>query len=106
VNAFNEATAGIPTWPSFPTLGTIGWRRECITAEQLAASPMAQLVRSLRPHEDGKGKKGGAERRARLRARETALPKTRELIYIGVLSSSSRLQLAGLRLPRYIALSR
>jgi len=44
VNAFNEATAGIPTWPTFPTLGTIGWRRECITPEQLAASPIAQMV--------------------------------------------------------------
>lgn len=45
VNAFNEATAAIPDWPDYPTLGTVGWRREKITDDEYNASPIAKEVR-------------------------------------------------------------
>eukprot|EP00241_Pyramimonas_parkeae_P000849 CAMPEP_0114234288 /NCGR_PEP_ID=MMETSP0058-20121206/5632_1 /TAXON_ID=36894 /ORGANISM="Pyramimonas parkeae, CCMP726" /LENGTH=558 /DNA_ID=CAMNT_0001345963 /DNA_START=47 /DNA_END=1723 /DNA_ORIENTATION=- len=44
VNAFNEATAAIPDWPDYPTLGTVGWRREKITDDEYNASPIAKEI--------------------------------------------------------------
>jgi len=43
-NAFNEATAGIPDWPTFPTLGTVGWRRESISHAEIQKYPIAKEI--------------------------------------------------------------
>ncbi|KAK3252117.1 hypothetical protein CYMTET_29069 [Cymbomonas tetramitiformis] len=43
-NAWNEAMDGIEDWPTYPTLGTYGWRRESGTDAEIAASPIAQQV--------------------------------------------------------------
>ena len=42
LDAFNEATAGIPTWPDTKALGTVGWRR--VKGEGISSSPLASKV--------------------------------------------------------------
>ena len=46
--AWNEASAGIPSWPDSHSMGTVGWRRSKPTAEELAASPLARRVEGSR----------------------------------------------------------
>jgi len=41
-SAWNEASAAIPGWPESHSMGTIGWRRNKISAAQLAASSVAR----------------------------------------------------------------
>ena len=45
LDAWNEASANIETWPLSKSMGTIGWRRERITPAQLGASAVAKQVR-------------------------------------------------------------
>jgi len=46
--AWNEASAGIPAWPDSHSMGTVGWRRNKPTADELAASPLARRVEGSR----------------------------------------------------------
>jgi len=43
-NAWNEASASIPTWPDTKALGTLGWRREPATDAEISASSLASAV--------------------------------------------------------------
>ena len=42
LDAFNEASAGIPAWPETKSIGTIGWRR--VKGAGIANSPLAKQV--------------------------------------------------------------
>lgn len=46
--AWNEASAGTPSWPVVHTMGTVGWRREKITAAETSRSPLATRVLNSR----------------------------------------------------------
>ena len=42
LDAFNEASAGIATWPSTKAIGTVGWRR--VAGDGISSSKLAQRV--------------------------------------------------------------
>jgi hypothetical protein len=48
LNAWNEASAGIPTWPESKSMGTIGWRRVKATAKQRGSHAAARAVAGTR----------------------------------------------------------
>jgi hypothetical protein len=46
LDAFNEASAHIPTWPETKALGTIGWRR--VAGDGIASSSLAQKIQNTK----------------------------------------------------------
>jgi len=46
LGAWNEASAAIPTWPVSKSMGTVGWRRNRISAAELAASAAARAAQA------------------------------------------------------------
>ena len=47
LSAWNEASAGIPNWPLSKSMGTLGWRRNKISAAELAASAAARAAQGV-----------------------------------------------------------
>ena len=47
LSAWNEASAGIPSWPLSKSMGTLGWRRNKISAAELAASATARAAQGV-----------------------------------------------------------
>ena len=44
LRAWNEASAGIPAWPASKSMGTVGWRRQRVSAADLTSSAVARAV--------------------------------------------------------------